>query len=85
MAVFAALALGLNIVIGMAGLLDLGYVAFYAVGAYAWAIFGSKQMRAKIQQNSNILYPTVQQYSQQHRVGDWRCVICMNINFAFRN
>ncbi|HEY5729585.1 MAG TPA: hypothetical protein VIS72_06005 [Anaerolineales bacterium] len=42
--VFAALALGLNIVIGMAGLLDLGYVAFYAVGAYLWAIFGSKQM-----------------------------------------
>ena len=44
MAVFAALALGLNIVVGMAGLLDLGYVAFYAVGAYAWAIFGSKQL-----------------------------------------
>jgi branched-chain amino acid transport system permease protein len=42
--VFAALALGLNIVIGMAGLLDLGYVAFYAVGAYLWAIFGSKQL-----------------------------------------
>jgi len=42
--VFAALALGLNIVIGMAGLLDLGYVAFYAVGAYSWAIFGSKQL-----------------------------------------
>lgn len=43
-AVFSALALGLNIVIGMAGLLDLGYVAFYAVGAYLWAIFGSKQL-----------------------------------------
>ena len=42
--VFAALALGLNIVVGMAGLLDLGYVAFYAVGAYSWAFFGSKQM-----------------------------------------
>ncbi|NWG35077.1 MAG: branched-chain amino acid ABC transporter permease [Chloroflexi bacterium] len=42
--VFAALALGLNIVIGLAGLLDLGYVAFYAVGAYTWAFFGSKQM-----------------------------------------
>lgn len=42
--VFAALALGLNIVVGFAGLLDLGYVAFYAVGAYAWAIFGSKQL-----------------------------------------
>jgi len=39
--IFVALALGLNIVVGLAGLLDLGYVAFYAVGAYAWAIFGS--------------------------------------------
>jgi branched-chain amino acid transport system permease protein len=42
--VFAALALGLNIVVGFAGLLDLGYVAFYAVGAYIWAIFGSQQL-----------------------------------------
>ncbi len=41
--VFAALALGLNIVVGFAGLLDLGYVAFYAVGAYMWAFFGSQQ------------------------------------------
>ena len=41
--IFAALALGLNIVVGLAGLLDLGYVAFYAVGAYTWAIFGSPQ------------------------------------------
>jgi branched-chain amino acid transport system permease protein len=41
--VFAALALGLNIVVGFAGLLDLGYVAFYAVGAYTWAFFGSQQ------------------------------------------
>ena len=43
-AVFAALALGLNIVVGFAGLLNLGYVAFYAVGAYLWAIFGSQQL-----------------------------------------
>lgn len=41
--IFAALALGLNIVVGFAGLLDLGYVAFYLVGAYTWAIFGSPQ------------------------------------------
>ena len=41
--IFVALALGLNIVVGLAGLLDLGYVAFFAVGAYAWAIFGSPQ------------------------------------------
>jgi branched-chain amino acid transport system permease protein len=34
----ALLALGLNVVVGFAGLLDLGYVAFFAVGAYAFAI-----------------------------------------------
>lgn len=38
---FVFLALGLNIVVGMAGLLDLGYVAFYAVGAYTWALLAS--------------------------------------------
>ncbi len=45
--IFAALALGLNIVVGLAGLLDLGYIAFFAVGAYTWGIFGSGQF-AKI-------------------------------------
>lgn len=42
--VFATLALGLNIVVGFAGLLDLGYIAFYAVGAYLWAFYGSQQL-----------------------------------------
>lgn len=41
---FATLALGLNTVVGFAGLLDLGYIAFYAVGAYLWAFFGSQQL-----------------------------------------
>ncbi len=36
---YALLALGLNVVVGMAGLLDLGYVAFWAIGAYTMAIF----------------------------------------------
>jgi branched-chain amino acid transport system permease protein len=40
--IFAAMALGLNVVIGFAGLLDLGYVAFFAVGAYLWGIFTSE-------------------------------------------
>ncbi len=43
-AAFGTLALGLNIVVGFAGLLDLGYVAFFAVGAYSWAFFGSQQI-----------------------------------------
>ncbi len=38
---FIFLSLGLNIVVGMAGLLDFGYVAFYAVGAYTWALLAS--------------------------------------------
>lgn len=40
---YIMLALGLNIVVGFAGLLDLGYIAFYAVGAYLAALFGSPQ------------------------------------------
>jgi len=40
---FTMLALGLNIVVGYAGLLDLGYVAFFAVGAYAYALLASPQ------------------------------------------
>jgi len=46
--IYAALALGLNIVVGMAGLLDLGYAGFFAIGAYTWAIFGSGQANAFI-------------------------------------
>lgn len=41
--IFAALALGLNVVVGQAGLLDLGFAAFFAIGAYTWGIFGSPQ------------------------------------------
>jgi branched-chain amino acid transport system permease protein len=40
---FAMLALGLNIVVGYAGLLDLGYIAFFAVGAYSYALLASPQ------------------------------------------
>jgi branched-chain amino acid transport system permease protein len=36
--IYVVVALGLNIVVGLAGLLDLGYVAFYAVGAYSYAL-----------------------------------------------
>jgi branched-chain amino acid transport system permease protein len=40
---FIMLALGLNIVVGYAGLLDLGYIAFFAVGAYCYALLASPQ------------------------------------------
>lgn len=38
---YVMLALGLNLVVGFAGLLDLGYIAFYAVGAYTWGFLAS--------------------------------------------
>ena len=40
--IYVMLAWGLNIVVGLAGLLDLGYVAFYAVGAYSYALLGTE-------------------------------------------
>ena len=55
---YIMLALGLNIVVGFAGLLDLGYIAFYATGAYLAAIFGSQQF-ATIIESFIDNYPTV--------------------------
>ena len=46
--IYVALALGLNIVVGFSGLFNLGYAAFYAVGAYLWAMFGSSQLSVLI-------------------------------------
>ncbi|MCA3218691.1 MAG: ABC transporter ATP-binding protein [Burkholderiales bacterium] len=43
-ALYVMLALGLNVVVGFAGLLDLGYIAFYAVGAYMYALLASPHL-----------------------------------------
>jgi ABC-type branched-subunit amino acid transport system permease subunit len=43
---YVILALGLNVVVGFAGLLDLGYVAFFAFGAFTWSMLGSNQFAA---------------------------------------
>lgn len=55
---YIMLALGLNIVVGFAGLLDLGYIAFYAVGAYLAALFGSQQFAVVLESFVNT-YPVV--------------------------
>jgi branched-chain amino acid transport system permease protein len=46
---YIMLALGLNIVVGFAGLLDLGYIAFYALGAYMTALLASPQFAAVLE------------------------------------
>lgn len=63
---YIMLALGLNIVVGFAGLLDLGYIAFYAVGAYLAAIFGSQQFAVILESFVNN-YPIV---------GDFLMAVC---------
>src|SRR5437899_5636153 len=42
--VFMLLAIGLNVVVGFAGLLDLGYAAFFAIGAYTYALLASSYL-----------------------------------------
>jgi len=44
--VWILLAIGLNVVVGFAGLLDLGYAAFFAIGAYTYALLASSQLKA---------------------------------------
>ncbi|MES2296936.1 MAG: ABC transporter ATP-binding protein [Pseudomonadota bacterium] len=55
---YIMLALGLNIVVGFAGLLDLGYIAFFAVGAYLTGILASPQFAALLESVVN-QYPSV--------------------------
>lgn len=57
---YIMLALGLNIVVGFAGLLDLGYIAFFAVGAYLTGLFASPQFAALTESVVNE-YPAVGQ------------------------
>lgn len=52
-----ALALGLNLVVGFAGLLDLGYIAFFAGGAYIYAMFGSRQALEFMPESLAHLFP----------------------------
>lgn len=54
--VYILLALGLNIVVGFAGLLDLGYAAFFAIGAYTAALLGSSHFGVGHTSYSNLLF-----------------------------
>ncbi len=55
---YIMLALGLNIVVGFAGLLDLGYIAFFAVGAYLTGLLASPQFAALLESVVN-QYPVM--------------------------
>ena len=55
--VFAILALGLNVVVGFAGLLDLGYAAFYAIGAYTFGLLASAQSQFWLPAKASVNLP----------------------------
>ena len=55
---YIMLALGLNVVVGFAGLLDLGYIAFYAIGAYLTALLASPQFAVVLESFVN-QYPPI--------------------------
>lgn len=55
--VFAILALGLNVVVGFAGLLDLGYAAFYAIGAYTFGLLASSQSQFWLPRHAALQLP----------------------------
>jgi branched-chain amino acid transport system permease protein len=57
---YVLLAIGLNIVVGYTGLLDLGYVAFFAVGAYVYGIFASTQLFHSLGATFYFLVPSTQ-------------------------
>src|SRR5664279_3198561 len=53
--IYAMLALGLNVVVGFAGLLDLGYAAFFAIGAYSFGMVGSSHFLQATTFNSPLI------------------------------
>ena len=56
---YAILALGLNIVVGWAGLLDLGYIAFFGLGAYGYALFSSHAFGSLVLDTGGVHLPAI--------------------------
>jgi branched-chain amino acid transport system permease protein len=88
---YAVLALGLNIVVGFAGLLDLGYVAFYGFGAYAYALLSSNHYGIHWQAEASIpvavagaaLVGVVLGFSSRRLLGDYLAIVTLFFGQAF--
>ena len=81
MTIFIMMALGLNIVVGYAGLLDLGYVAFYAMGAYTAAWFASPHFGESVTQHVGSV--GVNPNASGFHVSIWLVVLVAGILTAF--
>jgi branched-chain amino acid transport system permease protein len=88
---YATLALGLNVVVGFAGLLDLGYVAFYGFGGYAYALLASSHYGLHIQ--AELAIPMVMAgtafvglilgFSSRRLLGDYLAIVTLFFLQAF--
>ena len=58
-AIYALLAVGLNIAVGWAGLLDLGYIAFFGFGAYGYAVFSSHAFGNLVAGTGGVMLPAI--------------------------
>src|SRR5919198_2242409 len=88
---YAVLALGLNIVVGFAGLLDLGYIAFYGFGAYSYALLSSNHYGIHWQAEASIpvvvvataLVGLVLGLSSRRLLGDYLAIVTLFFGQAF--
>jgi branched-chain amino acid transport system permease protein len=88
---YAVLALGLNIVVGFAGLLDLGYVAFFGVGAYSYALLSSNHYGIHWQAEASIpvvvaataLAGLVLGFTSRRLLGDYLAIVTLFFGQAF--
>ena len=88
---YAVLALGLNIVVGFAGLLDLGYVAFYGFGAYSYALLSSSHYGIHWQAEASIplavagtaIVGLVLGFSSRRLLGDYLAIVTLFFGQAF--
>jgi ABC-type branched-subunit amino acid transport system permease subunit len=88
---YALLALGLNVVVGFAGLLDLGYVAFYGFGAYGYALFSSSHYGLHWQAEASIplvvlgtaAVGLILGFSSRRLLGDYLAIVTLFFGQAF--
>jgi ABC-type branched-subunit amino acid transport system permease subunit len=88
---YAVLALGLNIVVGFAGLLDLGYVAFYGFGAYSYALLSSSHYNIHWQAEASIpvvilgtaIVGFVLGFASRRLLGDYLAIVTLFFGQAF--
>jgi branched-chain amino acid transport system permease protein len=88
---YAVLALGLNIVVGFAGLLDLGYIAFYGVGAYSYALLSSNHYGIHWQAEASIpivvattaLVGLLLGFTSRRLLGDYLAIVTLFFGQAF--